>query len=79
MKDIIEKIDILVESPVYGEKKGKAYLNYKKQIDRTKDKRELTVLLIKFEKDLKKNLITNKEMIDLIDKTDLKAIKLGDK
>ena len=78
MKDIIEKINLLVESPVYGEKKGKQYLSYKKQIDSAKNKKELTILMDKFEKDLKKKLINNKEMVDLIDRTDLKAIKLGD-
>jgi len=76
----LEKIDkLLIESPLYGKEKSKLWNKYKKDIVSAKDKKVLTKLMATIEKDTKSGKLTDSEMMDLIDKVDQKAIKLGKK
>jgi hypothetical protein len=76
IKDIVEKLDMMLEGPMYAKEKGKVYMDFVKRIDGAKDKRALTILMTEFEKAMKKGSIVNNEFMDLIDKTDLKSTKL---
>ena len=75
-KDITEKIDMILEGPMYAKQKGKVYLDFTKRINGAKDKRALTILMSEFEKSMKKNNISNDEFIDLIDMVDKKSMKM---
>jgi len=75
-KDIVEKLDMILEGPMYAKKKGKVYMDFMKRIEGAKDKRSLTILMSEFEKSLKKKNINNDEFMDLIDKTDRKSMKM---
>jgi len=75
---LLEKIDkLLIESPLYGKAKSKLWKKYVEQIVSAKDKNALTKFLSSIEKDTKKGKLTDIEMMDLIDKVDQKAVKLG--
>ena len=77
---LLEKIDkLLVESPVYGREKSKSWKNYTASIEKAKDKNALTKLMASIEKDTRSGKLTDKEMMDLIDKVDSKSVKLGKK
>jgi len=75
-KDIVDKIDMILEGPMYAKKKGKVYMDFIKRINGAKDKRALTILMSEYEKAMKKNNISNDEFMDLIDVTDKKSLKL---
>ena len=75
-KDIVDKIDMILEGPMYAKKKGKVYMDFIKRINVAKDKRALTILMSEYEKAMKKNNISNDEFMDLIDVTDKKSLKL---
>ena len=75
---LLEKIDrILIESPLYGKAKSKLWKMYVDKIVDAKDKKVLTKILKTVEKDTKSGKLTDMEMMDLIDKVDQKAVKLG--
>ena len=75
---LLEKIDkILIESPLYGKAKSKQWKKYIEKIVSVKDKKALTKILSTIEKDTKSGKLTDSEMMDLIDKIDQKAVKLG--
>lgn len=75
-KDIVDKLDMIVEYAMYAKQKGKVYLDFIKRINGAKDKRALTILMSEFEKSMKKNDIGNDEFMDLIDLTDKKSMKM---
>lgn len=75
-KDIVEKLDMITEYAMYAKQKGKVYMDFIKRIDGAKDKRALTILMVEFEKSMKKNNISNDEFMDLIDQTDKKSMKM---
>lgn len=75
---LLERIDkLLIESPLYGKAKSKIWSKYKEEIVSAKNKKVLTKIMAKVEKDQKSGKITDAEMMDLIDKVDQKAVKLG--
>lgn len=75
-KDIVEKLDMIVEYAMYAKQKSKVYMDFTKRVAGAKDKRALSILLSEFEKSMKKNKITNDEFMDLIDLTDKKSMKM---
>jgi len=75
-KDIIDKLDMMLEGPMYAKQKGKVYLGFIKRINGAKDKRSLTILMTEFEKSMKKGSISNDEFMDLIDLIDKKSMKM---
>lgn len=77
---LLERIEkLLVESPLYGMEKSKAWKKYTAEVLKAKDKSVLTKLMASIEKDTKVGKLTDKEMMDLIDKIDSKSVKLGKK
>jgi len=75
---LLERIDkILIESPMYGKMKSKLWMKYREEIVSAKDKKALTKLMAAIEKDTKNGKLIDKEMMDLIDKVDQKAVNLG--
>jgi len=80
MNILLERIEkLLIESPLYGMEKSKLWKKYTADIVSAKDKKALTKLMASAEKDTRSRKLTDKEMMDLVDKIDLKAVKLGKK
>lgn len=75
-KDIVKKLDMVLEYAMYAKQKSKVYMNFMKRINGAKDKRALTILMTEFEKSMKKNDISNDEFMDLIDIVDKKSMKM---
>lgn len=70
MKDILEKINLVLNEL---NKKEEIYLNFIKKINKAKDKKTLNDLLKKIKS--KKDSISNENLMDLIDKIDVKINK----
>lgn len=73
----IEKIDkFLIEGPMYGKQKSKLWKKYREEIFDAKNKRVLTKLMAKIEKDASIGNLLTAEMMDLVDKIDQKAVNM---
>lgn len=75
-KNIVKKLDMILEYAMYAKQKSKVYIDFVKRINGAKDKRALTILMAEFEKSMKRNDIGNNEFMDLIDKVDKKSMKM---
>ncbi len=78
MKDITDRLDMyLQEGPLFGKLKSKAWKTWREKIVSAKDKKELGKHLQKISKEGESGKLTPAEVMDLVDKVDLKAMNLA--